>query len=60
MRTTLRLDEDVLRELRDQARQRNITLGKAASDLIRMGLRAVVRIEGREWFLRRGSACQFA
>jgi hypothetical protein len=40
MRTTLSLDDDVLREVRTYARNRDVAIGKAASDLIRRGLRA--------------------
>jgi len=40
MRTTLSLDDDVLREVRTYAKSRDVALGKAVSDLIRRGLHA--------------------
>lgn len=40
MRTTISLDDDVLREVRAFAESRDIALGKAVSDLLRRGLRA--------------------
>ncbi len=39
MRTTLNLDEDVLRAVRSLARERGESLGSVASSLIRAGLR---------------------
>ena len=39
MRTTLRLEEDVLEMARCHARRHRITLGKAISDLARKGAR---------------------
>jgi hypothetical protein len=38
MRTTLKIDDDVLEALKRYAEARSITLGKAASELIRRGL----------------------
>lgn len=38
MRTTLRLDEDVIRVARSLARAKEITLGAAVSELVRRGL----------------------
>ena len=40
MRTTLSLDDDVLRAVRAYAKRRDITIGKAISDLVRNGLQA--------------------
>ena len=39
MRTTLALDDDVLVVIHDYAERRQISLGKAASDLVRRGAR---------------------
>lgn len=38
MRTTLNLDDDTLRLVRDYARKRSVPLGKAVSELVRKGL----------------------
>lgn len=38
MRTTLAIDDDVLDQVRQYAAQRDIPLGRAASDLIRRGI----------------------
>jgi hypothetical protein len=38
MRTTLNLDDDTLRLVRDYARRRSVPLGKAVSELVRNGL----------------------
>jgi len=43
MRTTLSLDDDVLEEVRAYAKNRDVGLGKAVSDLVRRGLRAPLR-----------------
>ncbi len=40
MRTTLSLDDDVLKEVKTYAKSRDVAIGKAVSDLIRRGLRA--------------------
>ncbi len=40
MRTTLSLDDDVLREAKTYAQSREIALGKAVSELVRRGLQA--------------------
>lgn len=40
MRTTLSLDDDVLREVKTYAKSRDVAIGKAVSDLIRRGLQA--------------------
>lgn len=38
MRTTLAIDDDVLEQVKIYADQRNVSVGKAASDLIRRGI----------------------
>lgn len=38
MRTTLAIDDEVLEEVKQYAAQRDISLGKAATDLIRLGI----------------------
>ena len=43
MRTTLSLDDDVLREVKAYAKSRDVAIGKAVSDLVRRGLRAPVQ-----------------
>jgi len=43
MRTTLSLDDDVLREVKVYAESRDIALGKAVSELVRRGLAAPLR-----------------
>lgn len=40
MRTTLAIDDDVLREIKTYAQTREIALGKAVSELVRRGLSA--------------------
>jgi hypothetical protein len=40
MRTTLSLDDDVLREVKAYAVSRDIAMGKAVSELVRRGLHA--------------------
>ena len=40
MRTTLSLDDDVLREVKAYAESRDIAMGKAVSELVRRGLHA--------------------
>ncbi len=40
MRTTLSIEDDVLMAAKHEALRRNISLGEAASDLIRAGLKA--------------------
>jgi hypothetical protein len=47
MRTTLDLDEDILRAAKDLARERNQTLGKTLSELARHGLRPAARPQSR-------------
>jgi len=38
MRTTLAIDDDVLEQVKEYAEERNLSIGKAASDLIRRGI----------------------
>jgi hypothetical protein len=40
MRTTINLDDDILKEAARRARVLNVSLGKAVSDLARRGLHA--------------------
>ena len=44
MRTTLNLDDDILQLLKTYAAHRSIALGQAASELVRKGLDAPVRL----------------
>ena len=43
MRTTLSLDDDVVQEIKTYAKNRDVSIGKAVSDLVRRGLRAPLR-----------------
>ena len=43
MRTTLNLDDDAFRLLREYSETRSLALGKAASELVRRGANAPVR-----------------
>jgi hypothetical protein len=43
MRTTVSLDDDVFRKAKAYAASRNVSLGKALSELVRKGLRAPLR-----------------
>jgi hypothetical protein len=43
MRTTLNLDDDALKLLRDYSQMRSLALGKAASELVRRGANAPVQ-----------------
>ena len=45
MRTTLSLDDDVLREVEAYAESRDIGLGKAVSELVRRGLQAPLQTQ---------------
>jgi metal-responsive CopG/Arc/MetJ family transcriptional regulator len=45
MRTTINLDDDVLREVKQYADSRSIALGKAVSELVRRGLRTPTETE---------------
>ena len=38
MRTTLAIDDDVLEQVKEYAEERNLSIGRAASDLIRRGI----------------------
>ena len=38
MRTTLAIDDDVLKQVKEYAEDRKLSMGKAASDLIRRGI----------------------
>jgi metal-responsive CopG/Arc/MetJ family transcriptional regulator len=42
VRTTINLDDDVLREVKEYADSRSVALGKAVSDLVRRGLKTPV------------------
>jgi Arc/MetJ family transcription regulator len=43
MRTTINLDDDVLRDVKEYADHRSVALGKAVSDLVRRGLNTPVQ-----------------
>ncbi len=43
MRTTLSLDDDVFRAVKEYAEARSVAMGKALSDLVRRGLDAPVK-----------------
>ncbi|HTQ60762.1 MAG TPA: CopG family transcriptional regulator [Candidatus Solibacter sp.] len=43
MRTTISLDDDVVQEIKTYAKSRDVSIGKAVSDLVRRGLRAPLR-----------------
>lgn len=45
MRTTLNLDDDALKILREYSETRSLALGKAASELVRKGANAPVQTE---------------
>jgi hypothetical protein len=45
MRTTLNLDEDALKLLREYSQTRSLALGKAASELVRRGANAPVQMQ---------------
>ena len=38
MRTTLAIDDDILEQVKEYAEQRNLSMSKAASDLLRRGI----------------------
>jgi hypothetical protein len=42
VRTTINLDDDVLRQAKEYADSRSVALGKAVSDLVRRGLNTPV------------------
>ena len=52
MRTTLNLDDDALKILREYSETRSVALGKAASELVRKGANAPVQIEMVNGFWR--------
>jgi hypothetical protein len=52
MRTTLNLDDDALTILREYSESRSLALGKAASELVRLGASAPVRMEMVNGFCR--------
>ena len=43
MRATLSLDDDVLQEVKAYAKNRDVAIGKAVSELVRRGLHAPLR-----------------
>jgi len=43
MRTTLSLDDDLIPQVKTYAESRDITVGKAVSELVRRGLHAPIR-----------------
>lgn len=43
MRTTLRIDDDLLRELEKRAARERVSLSKLANEILRRGLRAPVQ-----------------
>ena len=45
MRTTLNLDDDALKILRESSETRSLALGKAASELVRSGASAPVQMQ---------------
>lgn len=45
MRTTLNLDDDALKILREYSETRSLALGKAASELVRKGANAPVEMK---------------
>ena len=45
MRTTVDLDEDILRTVKDLAREREQSLGRVLSDLIRQGLQPAYQVK---------------
>lgn len=47
MRTTVDLDEEVLRVAKDLAQEREETLGRVLSDLVRRGLQPMSRVSER-------------
>ena len=52
MRTTLNLDDDALKILREYSETRSLALGKAASELVRKGAKAPVQMEMADGFWR--------
>jgi hypothetical protein len=52
MRTTLNLDDDALKIVREYSEARSVALGKAASELVRKGASAPVPMELVDGFWR--------
>lgn len=52
MRTTLNLDDDALKILREYSEARALALGKAASELVRKGAKAPLQMEMVDGFWR--------
>ncbi len=52
MRVTLNLDDDVVKVLREYSKTHSLSLGKAASELIRRGWDAPVQMEMVNGFFR--------
>jgi hypothetical protein len=52
MRTTLNLDDDALKIVREYSQARSLALGKAASELVRKGASAPVKLEMVDGFWR--------
>jgi len=52
MRTTLNLDDATLEILRQYSETRSVSLGKAASELVRLGANAPVQMEKVNGFCR--------
>ena len=50
MRTTLNLDSEVLRVMKDLAEVRGVSLGRAVSDLLREALKPKMPVQSRERF----------
>jgi hypothetical protein len=50
MRTTLNLDDDALKILREYSETRSLALGKAASELVRKGANAPLQMENVNGF----------
>jgi len=50
MRTTLNIDDDIFEQLQEYATNRSVALGKAASDLMRKGLSAPVKLQLKNGF----------
>jgi hypothetical protein len=52
MRTTLAIDDDVLMAAKHEATRRNISLGEAASELMRAGLKSRSQLAQKEASVR--------
>jgi hypothetical protein len=51
MRTTIAIDDDILRSVKSYAEGRSISLGKAVTELVRRGLEAPLRTRRVNGFL---------